>query len=174
MTHWQSEQMEHSTDQTVTNNMNNRELADKPSDLLEQAMEDLEKIEKCQNYRINMRWWHIPTRDTTTETNMDNACTVCLAGAVMACSLGADPTKDIGPEYFGEPTALKLHALDSLRSGRVAEALDWLSPKICTPEIREQVENVMYGIGVTPYQDSAVEFKKDMKRIVDYLRSVGI
>ena len=41
---------------------------------------------------------------------------VCVAGAVIAGTLGADPTRDLGPQDFGE-NERALYALDHFRCG---------------------------------------------------------
>lgn len=53
-------------------------LSNKPSQLLLQAMLDLEKVEADPNYKIDMGTWFA----------VNSKCTVCLGGAVMAKTLG--------------------------------------------------------------------------------------
>jgi hypothetical protein len=54
------------------------DLPDKPSDLLQLALDDLELCEKDRNYTIDMSEWHTPSQDESEK------CAVCIAGAVIA------------------------------------------------------------------------------------------
>lgn len=95
-------------------------LPDTLSGLLEVALRDLEAVEADPNYRVNMQVWHQFSESTL-------CCEVCLAGAVMAKSLGLPPdgrTGDMGLWETEERKHLlslerKLNALDSLRKGQV-------------------------------------------------------
>ena len=60
-------------------------LPDRPSDLLELALVDLALAEADGRYLVNMWHWHLPALVAS-----DEACEACLAGSVMAFSLGAD------------------------------------------------------------------------------------
>lgn len=57
-------------------------LPDKLSDLLELAVNDAMSLENSNNYVLNMLDWHSPYVETT-----GTKCNVCMAGAVMACTL---------------------------------------------------------------------------------------
>lgn len=95
------------------------ELPEKPSDLIELALADLRKVEKDERYVVNMRDWHAPAPAF-------GFCNVCLAGAVMAGTLGHSPDECLTPGDLGPTLDSKLRALDSLRLGRVRTALDYL------------------------------------------------
>ena len=58
-------------------------LPDKLSDLFTVAVNDLEKIQKDNKYKINMPTWH-------SYNKRNEICYVCMAGAVMAKTLGYD------------------------------------------------------------------------------------
>ena len=98
--------------------------------LLEVGLGDLRACEASGGYRVEMRRWHEPARD--------GRCRVCLAGAVMARSLGVP--RDVmasaqgrhGPggewmdgcgEAWDDRTRGQLLALDRVHTGRVDAAL---------------------------------------------------
>lgn len=89
-------------------------LPDVPSELIRLALSDLEKCEASESYAINMLDWHLPEF---------GVCHVCLAGAVMAQSLGAYIGEKPHPEDFGSGAHGKLHALDSFRQGLLDQGL---------------------------------------------------
>lgn len=118
-------------------------LPEKPSELLKLAMLDLEKVEADPRYRVDMGEWHKP----------NGRCSVCLAGSVMAKTLGLPPNKD-DPFYDGrrrraeiirwrlpdyrtspaspdvDPTiSFKLFALDCFRNGDITCAFGYLGIK---------------------------------------------
>lgn len=83
-------------------------LPNKPSALITLALNDLRKVERnTKKYKVNMNRWHQP----------NSHCSVCLAGSVMAKTLGADRLESIVPEDFPEGTANKLGALNEFRIG---------------------------------------------------------
>lgn len=86
------------------------ELPSKLSDLLALALNDLKAVEADPNYTVDMKNWHRPDKDV---------CAVCLAGAVMAKSLGVARDNSSNPDFFGKDVGLKLLDLDSLRCGVV-------------------------------------------------------
>jgi hypothetical protein len=91
-------------------------LPEKPSELIEVALRDLELCIKDPNYRVDMTTWHAP---------MNGVCLVCLAGAVMAKSLGLYHKIDVSPSWYviGEFNYRRLVALNSLRNGHMGEFL---------------------------------------------------
>lgn len=81
-------------------------------------MDDLNRTEKMAGYKIAMGSWH----DNYTVQGKPYApkqCHVCLAGTVMAQTLGADITHDLDPDNFNVRTAKRLKALDDFRVGEV-------------------------------------------------------
>lgn len=78
-----------------------RGLDERPSDLLRRAVRDAETCEADRTYRIEMRCWHTPSPDGRTA--------VCLAGSVIAQSLGVPADTRCDPAHFqaaGELTPL--------------------------------------------------------------------
>lgn len=84
-------------------------LPDKLSELLRVAVADAQKCEADPRYRLRMDRWHAGMRDSPT-------CDVCMAGAVMAKTLGADPLCSVSPNSRPED-ASKLRAIDQMRYG---------------------------------------------------------
>jgi hypothetical protein len=108
---------------------NFKTLPGKPSELLRLAMHDLTLIEKDPNYKVNMSVWH------TGSNSLFPACEVCLAGAVMAKSLGVRRRGVYTPKKCNIPvidafreiqTEDKLRALDAFRTGHIGGALTLL------------------------------------------------
>lgn len=91
-------------------------LPHKPSAPLRLALDDLEKAARDPRYEVNMGAWHDPMDDEA------GKCAVCLAGAAMAGTLGADPDAYFAPEDFPECTG-RLEALESLRCFDLEQAL---------------------------------------------------
>lgn len=91
------------------------ELPNKLSALLRIAVQDAQKCEALPaEYELRMSYWHSP--------RTDGPCQVCMAGAVMAQSLGFERNRFIksGPLEFENGKALM--AIDDLRTGKVHEA----------------------------------------------------
>lgn len=90
-----------------------------PSALIRLALADLRKVEAMpETYDVNMYDWHEPK---------NGKCSVCLAGSVMASSLGVSSDKAEYPGALGEHNGAALDALNSLRVGWVEEAFMCLS-----------------------------------------------
>jgi hypothetical protein len=86
--------------------------------LLTVAVKDAQKIEITPGYTMNMRVWH--------ERSL-GSCQVCVAGAVMACTLGVprDQTATASSSTFGD-NGVKLRAIDYLRMGDTDQAWETL------------------------------------------------
>ena len=87
-------------------------LPTKPSELIRLALKDLAAVELDARYVVEMLEWHLPAVDE---------CLVCLAGAVMAQTLGASPDRHLTPSEF--PQSRQLQALDTLRYAHRADYL---------------------------------------------------
>lgn len=93
-----------------------KEISILPWVAIRQALADLKKCEAAsETYSIDMAVWH---------TGGDSRCSVCLAGAVMAQSLGASPKGPCHPGKFKGQTALRLCALDRFRCGQFLLGLE--------------------------------------------------
>lgn len=133
----------------------NSPLPDKLSDLILVALDDLEKVENDPRYDINMGWWHRPGV-------YNQKCLVCLAGSVMAKSLGTSPERTRYPNDFDDKTEAKLDALNWARVGDVDYALHHLDVP--------QSSYTSFNRSVVDYSDDPEQFKADMREIVAALK----
>ncbi len=132
-------------------------LPDKPSELIRVALADLRKCEEDPCYEINMAEWHAPH---------GGRCEVCLAGSVMAQSLGADPDCSHSPKQFSEGAFnLKLCALDEFHEGCLAEGLDMMGLKIPDGLEDEPVPEHLHG---------PAAFHTAMLRVASILEEAGL
>ena len=138
-------------------------LPDKPSELIRVALADLRKVEAMPKvYRINMEdWWFAGTND-------EAGCSVCLAGAVMAETLGAPRDDGASPSDFPNGLRGKLLALDSFRQGEVLSGLidmdqDW------DAEVGESLNRAISAYSLDPEC-----FHRDMNKLADDLEAVGL
>lgn len=91
-------------------------LPNKLSALIRVSVGDLDKVLADRKYDIDMNGWHYPTGD--------GKCAVCLAGAVIAKTFDRLPSADVDPDDFGSDDRMRLFALNHVRVGDVAGALD--------------------------------------------------
>ena len=132
-------------------------LPDKPSDLLQLALDDLQKTENDDRYVINMDVWHDPGPP-------DNKCRVCLAGSVMAQTLQGSPWLQLRPESFDDGKIdLQLCAIDHFREGDVTLALDILEYRFVPATLNDHMD-------ITPYKDNPTIFREDMLELIKHLR----
>lgn len=135
-------------------------LPDRPSELIRIALADLRKVEADNRYTVSMGSWHTPE---------DGVCHVCLAGAVMAGTLGSDPSKLLGPHSgrFEEEDANKLNALDDFRSGCISAGLNTLGRRGFYPDLPEFMGVIAYGV-------DHKGFHAGLEAIAAKLESVGL
>ena len=133
-------------------------LPNLPSDLILLALEDLEMAEQNKKYRVSMERWHFPMED--------QPCSVCLAGAVMAMSLDANPAKDYIPCDF-DHEGDKLRALNEFRIGEVRSGLRSMGYDV---DDNEEIEDVP----ITHYAVSHTQFKADMRALANTLKENGL
>lgn len=133
----------------------------KPSELIRVALADLEAVEKDPVYIVDMRIWHGNYKGVS-----GDYCAVCLGGAVMAKSLGADPYNNLVPDDFEEEIAFRLAALDSFRQGLINKALWYMSV--------EPAADVSPHMTVVPYEDNPARFKADMQAMATHLEEHGL
>ena len=112
--------------------LNYHKLPSKPSALIALALRDLDRVLQNPEYEVNWGRWHAPSVG-------DNlTCHVCLAGAVIAGTLGTDKELVRDPEYFDPDTRKKLLALDDFRTGDIENALTYLGLEMhMTPYLEE-------------------------------------
>lgn len=137
-------------------------LPEKPSALIRLALDDLRKVERDERYGVYMGEWHVP-RDSGT-------CEVCLAGAVMAMSLGANIQTYSMPSDFQEQdqaTTERLLALNNFRSGHIADGLCVMR---CYSS-RRSLPNYMF---VPNYHTDHEDFYVAMEKMADMLERASI
>lgn len=143
-----------------------------PSELIRIALADLKKVEAHPSITVAMDDWVSSNYDNLTINDRPSEyriCSACLAGAVMIFSLagGLDdiPARIISPRHF-PGNEKQLFALDSLRSGYIADMFGYLG--------LDHADGYSYeGIVSTPYEESPEEFKKELERLAKILEKDG-
>ena len=138
-------------------------LPDKPSDLIDLALRDLETVENSKKYLVDMGTWH----QANHSSDPWSLCAVCFAGSVMAQSLGVVPDKNYLPADFPPFICCKLEALNSFRCG-------WIHEGLREMEIYFDGDDIEDFFSVRPYDDSHDGFKTDMRELAAMLRKKGL
>ena len=135
-------------------------LPDKPSELLEVALADLEKVAKDSRFAINMSTWYT--------TSLSGQCVVCAAGAVMAKTLrvGALDGRDLGPSSFSGSLSEKLLAINCLREGCISAALYNLH--------LDRPDNLPYSVPMASYETQKDLFYIDARKLIAMLRNFNL
>jgi hypothetical protein len=149
-------------------------LPDLPSALIVVALADLAKVEADPRYAVNMSWWHRPK-------DKSRRCVVCLAGAVMAKTLGSDPTKYLAPYSFDRDVAQKLNALDAFRVGGESVFLGLATMSSIVPT-RDVINRVLADpssfdhllVSVPAYAKDPLGFVAAMTLLASRLREIGL
>lgn len=159
---------------------------DKASEFLEDALSDLEKIEKDKRYNIRMSQWHMPKRLVEKDLGFDYAdtiykdkeiCSVCLAGCYLAKTLNFPIGKHIDVGYnnnaetyekniLSNRVRAKLRALDYLRKGSISTGLNIFYGKFV-------IDHYEPRVNITPYHRDKNKFKQDMKSLIQLLKDKG-
>ena len=137
-------------------------LPDKPSELVEIGLRDLELCEQDPKYVIMMSKWHEPIIDFS--GGKKTVCAVCLAGAVMAKTMRTPPNERVHPFTQSGNDVYKLMALDNFRTGEFSDAFVNL-------DIVDQPD-----IDFEPrlYSNDPDGFKEDMRKLIDKLKKAGL
>lgn len=135
-------------------------LPNKPSALLRLALDDLNKVEKQDGYKVNMASWHTPALAAPAT----NKCQVCLAGAAMAKSLRGDSDSDLTPTSYSDRTANKLFAINLFRIGNVGGAFQRLG--------RSYRKGRTFDRIIADYYNKKL-FKKDLRKLAMDLAKNG-
>lgn len=97
-------------------------------DIVDDAVDDAELLEKDPRYKLAMTIWHEPAgRKLATEYNF---CYVCLAGATIARRLGVSAIESVQPSSFETEIYHKLLAIDMVRVGELDRAYNALGQAI--------------------------------------------
>ena len=102
--------------------MSKCKLPKQPSKLLRIAFDDVRKIREMKRlYTLDMTIFH----EVDNISQDFSHCYVCVAGAVMACTLKADRGKSLYPTDFKGCKA-QLEAVDCFRTGKIKLAIESL------------------------------------------------
>ena len=139
----------------------------KPSELIRVALKDLRACELDPRYEIDMLVWHDPNLIKGVEVPYPQArpCQVCLAGSVMAQSLGTNPQKLTHPREFEDDTRAALFALEEFRAGHVSTGLACLS---IVPDDRLRFNRI-----IARYKANPARFVNDMYNLAYDLDAAG-
>ena len=149
-----------------------KELPNKPSDLIDIALNDLEACERDNYYIIDMNTWHSPARG-----NARPPCVVCMSGAVMSKSLGISVHVKTSPDNFLEDAQKKLIALDCFRRGKNWDVMEGLSYMGVPQSKIDEITGIGYvkqPFSVSPYHEDPAVFKTDMKSMSSIFSSHGL
>lgn len=97
--------------------MHQQQLPDTLSGLLEAAVNDARSLDRTL-YSPNHVEWHCP--------DDYDRCEICLSGAVIAGRLNIRSHTEATPKEFDYSTAMKLSAIDKMRTGQWRSAFDIL------------------------------------------------
>ena len=150
-------------------------LPNKPSELIRLGLADLEACEDDENYRINMREWHKPCIDGDGKTKP--YCAVCLAGSVIAKTLGTDMNQHKDPLHFGMPeydppplgTPTKLLCLDMFRLGYVWDPLEQMG--LLTYPLQAELPEI---VTIPLYSEDPFGFHRSMSGLANMLERHGL
>ena len=158
-------------------------LPDKPSALIRLALEDMAKCEEDPDYEVEMSCFHLPNQDcvpdnpATMQIKPVKRCLVCLAGSVMAQTLGAADTEWLHPADFRDKdgfhptTENRLQALDAFRVGVLWEGLELMGLE---DEYELVVQNDMQPDQIADYHHDPERFVQDMEDLAANLETVGL
>ena len=143
-------------------------LPNKPSDLLELALSDLEKCSKDKRYKLNMHTWHAKNN-----FSKEKLCHVCMAGAVMAKTLnvGIDEIKNV--DSFTFETRDKIMAIDALRQGLFLSACVFLGISNRGFSNVNLVPISLYRDSRSLIENNPIFFKNVYKKFIKNLREWG-
>ena len=110
-------------------------LPDRLSELIRVAVKDCRSLDPVI-YFPNSEAWHEPNDSLYVEGEAREPCHICLAGGVIAKSLGQSPATRVVPiSFVSTELQSKLDALEEARRGRLIQALDYIAAGTHTPVI---------------------------------------
>lgn len=113
--------------------MKHHELPGTLHQMLALAVADARRIDR-NDYLPSFGDWHTPTDD--------GLCAICLAGSVLAGTLGASPHSQAMPFLKNNAYFRKLEALDSSRCGKWIEAFCFMHRKPPTGITRTRLHSL--------------------------------
>ena len=162
----------------------NYSLPDKPSELINMALKNLNQCLKDDNYHVDMFYFH-------TYFMGENKCHVCLAGSVFAKTMKAGTNESMAWKLMEYPNEKnKLYALDDFRNGNIIQGLKlaFSDPlkKINEKEIfkikekykqgsdHNLVANLLIEEGNESFKARYKELRKRMKNLASDFKKVGL
>lgn len=122
------------------------DLPNKLSELISLAYEDAKQILRTPGYELNMDHWHrysaYQWHGHSMHTIERDTCYVCLAGAVMANTLGAPREKDLSPDEMRIYVRDKLEALNEFRLLHLYIAVDYFYGLEVAEDHADNVEQI--------------------------------
>lgn len=130
------------------------------------ALADLKSAERSKSCVVDMNTWRHPA------TGPGEKCVVCMAGSVMRrrypkVKNSFDDDGEIGPSDFPKELSAKFSALDSLRTGDIYSALEWIwmgIVKAIPPE----------GFFAISYHSDRISWWAQQKKILAFLKKHNI
>ena len=150
-------------------NMSPITLPTHPSRLIRVALADLSAIEADDRYVVDMSEWHRPAYD---DDRGRKVCSVCLAGAVLAKTVGVPHKQTISTADLDQYDRVegRLRALDFFRLGEISAGLEMLGYDV--NELSEEWTQYARKSEYSPADPD--EFHDRMHRLADYLASCGL
>ena len=150
----------------------NKKLPNTLHELLDLALNDLEKSEKSGDI-IEMATWY----KNINLFGLYKYCEVCMAGAVMKNYLNnKNSILSIfkrGPSYYDLDTENKLRIINYLRLGRLLLS-GQLFYEFRFNEMIKQKDIQHIDWDITPYEADKDQFKTDIKELINYLKEKNI
>lgn len=166
----------------------NQTLPDTLHELIVLAVKDMKITEKDKKYYIFMGVWHQTPESFSVQSQIDRLdesrlnkadCVVCMAGCVMAQTLGVDLLEYATPAVFGDSKKRKLIALDSVRDYNIQAAVNHFygyTEVAKALKAQELVINKLTENGrvATEYASNKKQFYSNMLFIAKILESQNI
>ncbi len=152
--------------------LNQRVLPRKISELLELGLKSLNECESDPNYQIDFQNWHLG------DDLPGEPCKVCLAGSIMAKVLKVEIDTNLSPRdlVFNKDLSYDdcdaLEALNDLRCGSVCMAAQVLGEDYSQNQKAWMLMNGNRNI--TPYAVDKNMFKNEMNVLVEELKEMGL
>jgi len=147
-------------------------IADKFSDILSGAVDDLEVIEKMpEKYKVDMKEYH------SNHGQKDGICLACLGGAVFARAVNYDTTIDYDEVFIKEELRLATIALDKARLYDWRYALDKIEIHVSEDiedQLFEDLDNIRKEGKPYSYEKNAKGFKANMRAAAAIFKKYGL
>mgnify|MGYP000132621451 CR=1 FL=1 len=149
------------------------------STTINQAVDDLEKVEKSDNISVDMEEWVKidPFKGDFFKPTKIN-CSVCFAGSVMVSRYGEVASKidKCGPDDFDRELSATFIALDNLRGYYYRQFVEtYYHCKLDDALVEYLVDELKsLDLDKKQYHQSPTIFKKNMRKIAKKLKELGV